>query len=61
MAQFASRDNGRAEGNRISYVLIAHRLTPGANIYFADLPRWPDPDEIEHSRKVMSRLARLRA
>jgi hypothetical protein len=52
--------NSTPHGRRPNPILIAHRLTPGANIYFQDLSYWPSYREIEFARKVMSRLARVR-
>lgn len=46
--------------NPPNIILVTRRIVGPVNIYWEDLPRWPSQDEIEHARKVMQRLHRLR-
>jgi hypothetical protein len=49
-----------AQHNAPNPILVARRLLgPGVNIMYADLPRWPTRDEIEHATTVLQRLTRL--
>lgn len=45
--------------NPTNPILVARRRNPGENIYYKDLEYWPSDAEIEHARKVLTRLSNL--
>lgn len=46
--------------NPVNPILRAARIAPDSSIYYANLPEWPSPEQVEHATRVLKRRAALR-